>query len=217
MRLSYAYVFLFFALVIACAALLFPTDLDVVTLYRNSYLYPEAMDLLDQLTERVPDDARVALEQARVLYLVGRYERSTSILENLSQVTPDNPAVWRMLGQNYRTVQEHERALGAYEELLAQAPADSESLYLLEDYYRWFQQPAKRVVNLEVLLTNFPQDLHSLALLLYASLQLMAAGGALGSCLSFAMAVLQLIEDVSSGGIGTRQEVTQQAADIVAG
>jgi tetratricopeptide (TPR) repeat protein len=161
MRLSYGYVFLFFALVLVCSALLFPTDLDVVTLYRNSYLYPEAMDLLDQLTAEVPDDPQVALEQARVLYLVGRYERSLSILEKLSQDLPDDPGVWRTLAQNYRTVQEHRRALSAYESLLAHAPADSESLYLLEEYYRWFQEPAKRAVNLETLLTQFPQDWNS--------------------------------------------------------
>ena len=161
MRLNYLYVLLFFGILALGALILFPTSLDVVILYRNSYLYGTALNLLDELEKQNPEDEGVALEQAKVLYLVGRYERVIEILEQLTVRHPDDDQAWRQLAQTYRTVQQHRLATSAYERLLASVPADSQALYLLEEYYRWFQQPEKRAANLEALVGTFPKDFYS--------------------------------------------------------
>jgi len=161
MRLNYLYVLLFFGILALGALILFPTSLDVVTLYRNSYLYGTALRLLDELEKQNPEDEGVALEQARVLYLVGRYEKAIEILEQLTTNRPDDGQAWRQLAQTYRTVQQHRLAASAYEHLLASTPADSQALYLLEEYYRWFQQPDKRAANLKILVDAFPEDFYS--------------------------------------------------------
>jgi len=161
MRLNYLYVFIFFATVALGSLLLFPTSLDVVTLYRNSYLYSTALDLLDQLEDKRPEDERVSLEQARVLYLAGRYEEAVKLLKRMTARAPDHPEIWRQLAHTYRTIQQHRKASDVFEHLLARAPADSESLYLLEEYYRWFQLVEKRIANLEALTEHFPEDFYN--------------------------------------------------------
>lgn len=161
MKLNYLYALLFFATILLGAALLFPTDLDVVLLYRNSYLYGTALSLLDELDKTNPEDERVILEQARVFYMVGRYERSVELLEELTARQSGDPEVWRQLGQAYRTLQQHRPAITAYEQLLASAPADSEALYLLEEYYRWFQFGDERAANLANIVAYYPRDFYS--------------------------------------------------------
>jgi tetratricopeptide (TPR) repeat protein len=161
MKLNYLYVLLFFATILLGAALLFPTSLDVILLYRNSYLYGTALSLLDELDRTNPEDEQVILEQARVFYLVGRYERSVELLEKLVAQQSADADVWRQLGQAYRTLQQHRPAITAYEKVLTSAPADSQALYLLEEYYRWFQFGDERAANLANIVTYYPRDFYS--------------------------------------------------------
>ena len=161
MKLSYFYTFVFFATIAVVALLLFPTGLDVVTLYRNSYLYSTAPELLDQLDDKSLEDERVGLEQARVLYLSGYYEEAIELLERMTLSNSDNPESWRQLARTYRTVQEPHQAMNAYEHFLTSAPADSEALYLLDEYYRWLQFPDKSIENLQRLIRRFPDDYYN--------------------------------------------------------
>lgn len=161
MKLNYFYVFVFFATIAAGALLLFPTGLDVVTLYRNSYLYSTALELLEQLDDRYLEDEHVSLEQARILYLAGHYEEAVELLERMTLSNPDNPEIWRQLARTYRTIQEPYQAMNAYERFLTSAPADSEALYMLDEYYRWLQFPDRNIENLQRLIRRFPDDYYN--------------------------------------------------------
>lgn len=169
MNLNYRAVTLFFCAILLGAALLFPSEFDVVTLYRNSYLYGDALDLVNRLGSEQDQD-RVALERADLLYLAGRYQETIQLLEEFTVTYPVQVEAWRRLAEVYRTLQQPQQALDALENLVAIAPADSMGLYLLDEYYRWFQMPVQAAANLEALITHFPQDYYNYEKLTYLHL-----------------------------------------------
>lgn len=160
MRFHYGSVALFFLAIVGLAALLFPTYFDVALIHRNSYLYSTALVMLEDL-DRQSQNARVDLERARVLYLVGRYDDSVEVLQNVTAREPRNLDAWRQLAETHRTLQRHEEAISAYENLLSAAPADSQALYMLDDYYRWFQRTDAALGTLERIVELYPQDMDS--------------------------------------------------------
>ena len=160
MRFNYVYVTLFFVLVAALGALLFPTYFDVATIHRNSFLYSTALGILDDI-DRSSDEPRVDLERARVLYLVGRYDDALTVLEALTKQRPQHVGAWRQLAETYRTVQRPLDAMASLERLLAVAPADSQALYLVDEYYRWFQHTDRALANLQRIVEEFPEDFAS--------------------------------------------------------
>ena len=156
MKLNYLYVVLLFVVLGLVAVLIFPTPYDRVTLYRKSHLYSPALQLLDQMAVQHPEDERVALERARILYLAGRYEKAVELLQEVSAENPHNTEAWRRLALTYRTIQQPRDAIFALEQVVVSAPADSEALYLLDEYYRWFQLSDRAGRNLEALVQHFP-------------------------------------------------------------
>ena len=160
MRLKLLSVLLFFATVIAVALLLFPTRMDMVILYRNSYFYDKALELLDEQEEKHPEDRRIYLERARTFYLTGRYEQAVDILQGYTSTHPDDPEGWRVLAQNNLVLQRRGRAAAAYEHLLASAPGDPEAFDWLEIHYRLNQQGERRAENLEQLLASVPDNFY---------------------------------------------------------
>lgn len=160
MRFNYFYLALFFLTVALGALALFPTSLDIVSIYRNSYLYRTALESLDALEAEHPADPRVALERSRVLFLSGQYEAATDLLLETTRRQPDLTAAWRQLAETYRAQQRHRDAMATLEHLLVAAPGDSQALYLLDEYYSWFQEPERAEANLRSLLRYFPNDQH---------------------------------------------------------
>lgn len=160
MRLKFISVLLFFATVITVALLLFPTRMDMVILYRNSYFYDTALERLDQLEAKQPQDRRIYLERARIFYLTGRYEQAVDILEWYTSTDPADPEGWRVLAQNYLVLQQRDRAAAAYERLLVSAPDDPEASDWLDIYYRLNQLGERRVENLEQMLASAPDNFY---------------------------------------------------------
>jgi len=158
MQHNYLYVATFFLGVVLVGFLIFPGQFDMVTMYRNSYLYNRALDLLDKLETQRPMNARVDLERAYVLYLAGRYGEAVVLLERLTSREPGNTMAWRRLAAAYRVMQRPRDVMAAYEHLVETAPADSEALYLLDEYYRWLQMPGKALRNLQTLTRHYPKD-----------------------------------------------------------
>ena len=158
MRYNYVYLAAFFVAVALVAYLIFPGQFDMVTMYRNSYLYNQALALLDKLEAQRPQTTRIDLERGHVLYLAGRYEEAARLLERVAAREPNNVAAWRRLAAAYRVLQRPKDAMVAFERIAEHAPADREALYLLDEYYRWFQMPKKAIANLQALTRHYPRD-----------------------------------------------------------
>lgn len=161
MKFKLTFVIIFFAVIALAAGLLFPTSLDVVTIYRNSFLYGKALEQLDALGHQREGDPRVDLARARVLYMSGRYDPAIAVLAQVTQYDPQNRQAWWRLAEVYRTVQLPVEAIAALEQVVVIAPADSQALYLLDDYYRWFQLTDKAVATLDAIVDLFPSDYNS--------------------------------------------------------
>ena len=157
MRFNYLYVLVFFGAVVLAALTLFPTSLDVVTMYRQSFLYGTALEALEAIDD-ADDSGRFGLERARVLFLVGRYDDAVEALVRVTTNHPQDPNGWRQLAQTYRAIQQPRRVIETLEQLTQVAPADSEALHLLDEYYRWFQMPDKAVANLRALVQHSPRN-----------------------------------------------------------
>jgi len=148
----------FFGILLLIAFLVLPREFDMVAMYRNSYLYNQALELLDRLETQRPDDTRIDLERARVLFLAGRYDEGISLMERVTQRDSNNTEAWRQLASLYRVTQQPRKAMFAYENLIVYAPADSQALYMLDEYYRWFQVPDKSIATLEAMTRHYNQE-----------------------------------------------------------
>lgn len=148
----------FFSGLLLISYLIFPGQFDMVAIYRNSYLYNQALTLLDKLESQRPQNTRIDLERANVLYLAGRYDDSLNLLRGITVREPDNENAWRRLARSYRVLQRPRDAMLAFEHVVAISPRDSLALHLLDEYYRWFQLPDREAQNLERLTQRFPDD-----------------------------------------------------------
>lgn len=158
MQYRYPNFVLFFSGLVLISYLIFPGQFDMVAMYRNSYLYNQALTLLDRLEAQRPLDTRIDLERANVLYLAGRYDDSVNLLTEVTEREPENETAWRQLARSYRVLQQPREAMAAYERVIEVAPADSQALYLLDEYYRWFQLSDREALNLERMTERFPND-----------------------------------------------------------
>lgn len=148
----------FFGTLLLVALLLLPREFDMVAMYRNSYLYNQALALLDRLETQRPNDTRIDLERARVLFLAGRYDEGIALMQRVTSRETFNVEAWRQLASLYRVTQQPKKAMLAYENLIVHAPADSQALYMLDEYYRWFQMPDKSIATLEAMTQHYPQE-----------------------------------------------------------
>jgi predicted Zn-dependent protease len=90
-----------------------------------------ALQQVDHLLGRRPDDASYRNLQAACLGLLGETDRVVEIYESLAAQYPNQPGVWLNLGHARRTVGQREGAVKAYKRCLTLAPTYGEAYWSL--------------------------------------------------------------------------------------
>ncbi|MBI4375388.1 MAG: tetratricopeptide repeat protein [Elusimicrobia bacterium] len=109
-----------------------PRDRDSQLIYAKCLIHfgrhQEAVDLLDQLAARLPDDPKVQFHVADHMAQLGRLETSLFYFDKLLRMDPRNPAYRRGRANVLYGLGYQEQAINEWKTLLAQFPNDEKSL-----------------------------------------------------------------------------------------
>ena len=98
-----------------------PTAIDIIRDLADNCRWEDALEQLELLEEKYPDNPDVLYESARIYFELGNYPTAISYYENLIELH-ETPVMYFNLGMAYEANDEADRAISSYLKCLAINP-----------------------------------------------------------------------------------------------
>ncbi len=98
-----------------------PTAIDIIRDLVDNCRWEDALEQLELLEEKYPDNPDVLYESARIYFELGNYPTAISYYENLIELH-ETPVMYFNLGMAYEANDEKDRAISSYLKCLAINP-----------------------------------------------------------------------------------------------
>lgn len=108
-----------------------PSDLEarnVLDDLLEGYDVYKVLELRKKLAEQFPDDMKVQLDYAQILFKVGQYKSAVDISKRVVQNQPENLVALELLGKSYQESEQHVLAINTFKKLLEIKPDDKKNL-----------------------------------------------------------------------------------------
>ena len=109
-----------------------PTAIDIIRDLVDNCRWEDALEQLELLEEKHPDNPDVLYESARIYFELGNYPTAISYYENLIELH-ETPVMYFNLGMAYEANDEKDRAISSYLKCLAINPKFSFAYKKLND------------------------------------------------------------------------------------
>lgn len=116
--------------------------------------YKEAVDVYDQIEEKIGITEQISVQKQKLYLLMGKYKDAVEELEALVDAYPEEVKFLEMLAEMYITEEEWDKALETYERILEVDPENPYINISLSDYYRKKGDDEKALEYLEAGFAN---------------------------------------------------------------
>lgn len=99
--------------------------------YLDYYKSKEALDVLEQATERFPTDVSLLLKLAEFQMIVKQHGASIQTANSVLEISPMNPEAFYMMGANYQMIGDTTKAINSFQTAVEQNPDLLEGFYEL--------------------------------------------------------------------------------------
>ncbi|MBT5855696.1 tetratricopeptide repeat protein [bacterium] len=157
MRFSYGLLILFFGTIGILAFGVFPSQFDLVELYRESGLIREAEGALNTAHVAPKHELHVWEQKAALAYKKGHYIESSEFYQECIIIDPNNAQAYLSLYESYLARMDYDNAAIAMEKYSKFDPQNKNALSFLVSYYQLRQLTDKEIGILKLWTTYYPK------------------------------------------------------------
>jgi len=138
----------FFIVIIVATTLVFPYDSNLVSIYLDSGMLPEAHLLIDKLLKKTPDNSRLLSLLSSLYQKEGRSKKAIKTIKKAIIYAPDNLLLMERLAILYEWDRDTANALLTWEQIIKADPDNIMALERAVGYYRYLRYLKKESITI---------------------------------------------------------------------